>query len=143
VAEPLVLGLAAGSMCGAVISSSEGSAAISESAFRFHGDRAMAQDEISEAGAKARFAQWDQIGLDRIKADLLSGGHRLVGGPPSVRDLAWKWVRMQEAGRPEIDGAARQPTSPKELLTLKPTLWGVGFDLKEAGRRARRWWKGF
>ena len=55
-------------------------------------------DEISEAGRKARFERWEQLGLDRVKNDLLSGGHRLVGGPPSVQKLAWEWVRMKEAG---------------------------------------------
>ena len=29
-----------------------------------------------------------------------------------------------------------------ELLTLKPTLWGIGIDLKEAGRRLWAWRKG-
>lgn len=48
----------------------------------------MAEDEISEGGKRARFARWEEIGVDRIKADLLAGGHRLVGGPPAVRDLA-------------------------------------------------------
>jgi hypothetical protein len=85
----------------------------------------MAEDEISEEGTKARFAQCDQIGLDRIRADLLSGGHKLVGGPPSVRALAWKWVRMKEA-------AAADAKPPADLLTLRPTVWGMGFDLKEA-----------
>jgi hypothetical protein len=41
-----------------------------------------ADGEISEEGAKARFSRWEEIGLDRIKHDLLNGGHQLVGGPP-------------------------------------------------------------
>jgi len=44
-------------------------------------------DEISEEGKQARFARWEEIGVDAIKADLLAGGHQLVGGPPSVRKL--------------------------------------------------------
>jgi hypothetical protein len=31
---------------------------------------------------------------------------------------------------------------PAELLTLKPGIWGMSFDLKEAWRRAIRWWQG-
>jgi hypothetical protein len=27
-----------------------------------------------------------------------------------------------------------------ELFTLKPTVWGVGMDLKELFRRAKAWW---
>jgi len=56
----------------------------------------MADDQISEQGRQERLARWEQIGVDRIKADLLSGGHTLVGGPPAVRALAWEWVRMKE-----------------------------------------------
>jgi hypothetical protein len=110
------------------------------------GGTPAADGEISEEGAKARFARWDEIGLDRIKHDLLNGGHQLVGGPPSVRALAWEWVRMKEAGPPKIsDGPVQAVTSqaqkPPEVLSLKPTIYGVGIDLKEAWRRLRAWWK--
>jgi hypothetical protein len=43
----------------------------------------LADDEITGRGRQERFARWEQIGVDRIKADLLSGGNALVGGPPS------------------------------------------------------------
>jgi hypothetical protein len=81
----------------------------------------MSEYKISEEGKRARFARWEKFGVDRIKADLLDGGHRLVGGAPAVRDLAWEWVRKKEAEQ-------------AELVTLKPTLWGVGIDLKAFGR---------
>jgi len=85
-------------------------------------------DEISEEGKQARFARWEEIGVDAIKADLLAGGHQLVGGPPSVRKLAWEWVRDKEAElRPK-----------PELFQLKPNYHGIGIDLKELGRRVRR-----
>jgi hypothetical protein len=29
----------------------------------------------------------------------------------------------------------------KELLQLKPTIYGVGIDLKQSARRLREWWK--
>jgi hypothetical protein len=45
-----------------------------------------------------------------------------------VRRLAWKWVGEKEAEQRE------QP----ELFQLKPNYRGVGIDLKELGRRARR-----
>jgi len=57
----------------------------------------MADDEISEAGRKARFAQWDKLGLDEIEQDLATGGHRLIGGPPQVRALAREFVRLRKA----------------------------------------------
>ena len=57
----------------------------------------MAGDEISEKGRQERFAQWEKIGLDRIKHDLLNGGYRVVGGPLQEQELAWKWVRKKES----------------------------------------------
>jgi hypothetical protein len=179
-------------------------------------------DEISEEGRRQRFARWEQLGVDQVKHDLLNGGHRLVGGPPAVRELAWEWVRMKETGAQvkesniqdnafellkaieratrgsatpvvleelrdlgmtvdetkaafqylkskglieakfgifysarlsgaghdaiqEAEKAAEQkqsaappPEKSSELLTLKPSIWGVSVDLKEAGRRIRQ-----
>jgi Hypothetical protein (DUF2513) len=189
----------------------------------------MTNDIISEEGRRARFEQWEKIGLDRIKADLQNGGWQVVGGTPAVRDLAWEWVRLKEMSRPTarrrdkdlirkllqileeagtdrgfsfeaveaeslgrslddirynlqqaedmglievgskpLNGewrilrltpaghdfleaspavatqnvAAVGQQKPSEILTLKPTFWGIGIDLKEAGRRALRWWRG-
>lgn len=56
----------------------------------------MANEEISEEGRRARFEQWETLGLDAIKQDLASGGYRLIGGPPQVRELAREWVMMKE-----------------------------------------------
>ncbi len=86
----------------------------------------MADDQISEQGRQARFARWEQIGVDRIKADLLSGGRALVGGPPAVRRLAWEWVRMKE------QEAKRQAD---EIVTLRPAVYGVGVDLRALWRK--------
>ena len=35
--------------------------------------------------------------------------------------------------------SSREPF--RELITLKPSLWGMGIDLKELSRRARDWWR--
>ncbi len=56
----------------------------------------MSGDEIREEDRRARFERWEQLGLDQVKADLQTGGHRVIGGPPSVRRLAWEWVRTKE-----------------------------------------------
>ena len=70
---------------------------------------------IDEAGRQARFARWEQLGLDRVKADLVqTGGRREVGGGPDVRELAWEWVRIKEA---EGASAAIQRT-PAAVLAL-------------------------
>jgi hypothetical protein len=42
----------------------------------------MTDDIISEEGRRARLEQWEQLGVDQVKADLQNGGHRVVGGPP-------------------------------------------------------------
>src|SRR4051794_14160212 len=62
---------------------------------------------ITEAGRKARFDRWEQMGLDRVKADLVqTGGTREVGGSSEVRNLAWEWVRMKETAAVGSDGHA-------------------------------------
>ncbi|HUC61613.1 MAG TPA: hypothetical protein VMF53_06625 [Alphaproteobacteria bacterium] len=106
-------------------------------------------DKLSEKGLQERHQRWEEIGLDAIKADLLTGGHRLVGGTPAVRRAAWEWVRRKESERakdsfqvlpvrptstpPMEDG----PAGPhrRELFILRPGLYGVNLDLKEAWRR--------
>jgi hypothetical protein len=98
--------------------------------------------EISQEGRIARFGDWEKRGVDVIKADLLQGGTRFVGGPPAVRYLAWEWLRAKEAEQAKISDAPAHAKPSPELLTLRPTLWGIGVDLKEAGRRVGRWWRG-
>ena len=57
----------------------------------------MSKDEISDEARRERFARWEELGLDRVKADLVNhGGQELVGGGEAVLKLAWKWVREKE-----------------------------------------------
>ena len=98
-----------------------------------------APSEISQEGRITRFAAWEKLGLDQVKHDLLNGGHRIVGGPPAVRNLAWEWVRWKEKENAVVQPPAAKPT---EVLTLKPGIWGVSIDLKETWRRLRRWSQG-
>jgi hypothetical protein len=45
-----------------------------------------------------RFEQWEKLGLDRVKNDLIqTGGMREIGGTQEVRDWAWQWVKMKES----------------------------------------------
>lgn len=80
---------------------------------------------MDEAKKAARHARWEQLGVERVKSDLQAGGHRLVGGSPEVRTEAWAWVKAKESAA-------------KEIVTLKPTLWGVGVDLKAVWRGLKR-----
>lgn len=53
----------------------------------------------------ARYEQWEKLGVDRVKADLIAtGGTREVGGGPGVADMAWDWVRMKE-NKPPLKAA--------------------------------------
>ena len=63
--------------------------------------------EFSEEGRKARFEQWEKLGLDRVKSDLQSDPYRRVGSG-DVQNLAWEWVRIKEAemGLKETDREA-------------------------------------
>jgi hypothetical protein len=92
-------------------------------------------DRISEAGRAERLAQWDKIGVERIKHDLLNGGLKLVGGTQEVQDLAREWVQLRE------NEEQKSPAKADEVLTLKPNLYGVGIDLKALGRKMRGWFK--
>ena len=76
----------------------------------------MSEAEISETGRQARFARWEKLGLDRVKADLLNGGHGVVGGSPAVRDLAWEWVRFREAAQSKGGILRRDPELIRKLL---------------------------
>jgi hypothetical protein len=94
--------------------------------------------EISQVGRISRFEQWEKIGLDAIKADLLQAqGIHVVGGPSAIRDLAREWVSKKEAQ------ALPAPSSKSnEILSLKPGIWGLSVDLKELWRGIKRWKRG-
>src|SRR3954465_3805775 len=95
----------------------------------------MADSEISEEGRRARFEQWEKIGLDRVKAGLLNGGYQLIGGPPSVRNLAWEWVRMKESP-PTTAGKRDKPLIRKLLLMLQEAGTDRGFSFEAAEAEA-------
>jgi hypothetical protein len=61
---------------------------------------------ISRSGDKllqqhSREEQWEKLGVDRIKHDLLNGGFRIVGGPMETQEAAWEWVRRKENKPPK------------------------------------------
>lgn len=89
----------------------------------------MSENEMSDAKREARFGRWEKFGLERIKDDLLSGGHKLVGGSLEVRELAWEWVRQKEK---EMRNAKSE-----DVVQLKPTIYGIGIDLKALWRKLR------
>jgi hypothetical protein len=61
---------------------------------------------ISRSGEKllqqcAREEQWEKLGVDMVKNDLMNGGVRFVGGPPENREAALAWVRRKENKPPK------------------------------------------
>jgi hypothetical protein len=61
---------------------------------------------ISRSGEKllqqhARESQWEKLGVDVVKHDLMNGGIRFVGGPLENREAAMAWVRRKENKPPK------------------------------------------
>jgi hypothetical protein len=78
-------------------------------------------NEINERAQKEKFSQWEEIGVDRIKA---YSGCRLVGAPPEVHQLAWEWVRGKEQ---EADREREKKT--ERIVSLKPSIYpGVSVE---------------
>lgn len=94
---------------------------------------------ISEEGRNQRFARWEEMGLDRVKGDLVHNrGRGEVGGSHEVVNLAWEWVRMKEA---EIAAVAKQSAKSAALTLIAEErieqLRGIKcsqFDLKKLVR---------
>src|SRR5216683_1062111 len=50
-------------------------------------------------------------------------------------------ARLEYAGNQESAPLGKTPAERRaELVTLKPGIWGMSFDVKEAWRRLRAWW---
>lgn len=61
---------------------------------------------ISRSGEKllqqsAREEQWEKLGVDVVKHDLMNGCVRFVGGPLENREAAMEWVRRKENKPPK------------------------------------------
>jgi hypothetical protein len=75
---------------------------------------------ISRSGEKllqqyAREEQWEKLGVDVVKHDLMNGGIRFVGGPPENREAAMEWVRRKENKPP------KPPTKPGYMTLISET----------------------
>lgn len=81
-------------------------------------------NDLEKAENKGRIAQWEEIGVDAIKADLEhAGGIRHVGRHTA---LAWQWVRSKQE---------KPPVKNEDVLLIRPNLYGIGFDLRALLRR--------
>ncbi len=81
---------------------------------------ATAPGAISAEGRRARFEQWEKLGLAQVKADLANGGHRVIGGSPAVRQLAWEWVGIKEAEKEHPMARNSSSNLQRSPATLSP-----------------------
>jgi hypothetical protein len=80
--------------------------------------------------------QAEDMGLIEVGSKPLNGEWRILRLTPAGHDF------LESSPTVAIhNAAAASEQKPSEILTLKPTLWGIGIDLKEVGRRARQWWQ--
>jgi Hypothetical protein (DUF2513) len=95
--------------------------------------------------------QAEKMGLIEVLSKPLSQGEWMIGGltPKGYDFLEHNSEQATSTTVPAVEPVASTanpsesnaqiPEKRAELLTLKPTVWGVGIDLKEAARRVRRW----
>jgi hypothetical protein len=88
--------------------------------------------EITQEDRIGRFKEWDAIGVGTIRAGLQRGGTIYIG-QRAVNDLAWEWVRSKE--REELPMSQHS----KEIVSLRPGMWGASIDLKELWRELKGW----
>jgi hypothetical protein len=73
----------------------------------------------SKAGAgfseKTRFARWERVGVELVRADLRNGGRLAVGGGATTRALAEEWLRLKDAEKAERIAASRNEVAREEI----------------------------
>lgn len=68
-----------------------------------------------------------------------AGGPLSLGFRDPLSRASGAGVSLNRLPPQAIIPTAQQRT---EVLSLKPSIWGMSIDLKEAGRRVRAWWRG-
>ena len=77
---------------------------------------------MDEEGKRRRYARWEEIGEDAIRADMESGGHRLVGGSPDVRRLALQWLDEKQLAREARQEGRR---AQDQRVESRRYIWGT------------------
>ena len=76
--------------------------------------------------------------LDLMQREsLIEIGFSSLGGAVVVSGLTGKGHELLESIRVQV-----KQKEQAELLTIKPTIWGMSIDLKELARRIRDRWRG-
>jgi hypothetical protein len=81
-----------------------------------------------------------RIALD-IPQKVQSGPASPAAAVASPASASLPLERPDAAGKSAAAQAASESNIQSEVLVLKPTLWGISIDLKEAYRRVRQWFQ--
>ncbi len=79
---------------------------------------------------EARFARWERVGVELVRADLRNGGRFIVGGSAQTRALAEEWVKRKDAEKAESERTATEPDTAE--LPVVRSLRRIGSEI--AGR---------
>jgi hypothetical protein len=75
-------------------------------------------------------AALEKLGLDRVKADLLSGAQQVIGGNAAHREKVWEWVRRKE-NKPPMKFAREWELIAESRLAELRALKSPDFDFKK------------
>ena len=121
------------------------SAAIDEALVRTFGANTLDYQRYRRAtDLGRRMTVGPPLPIEQVRAELVRVHARSIGLLQQAisgleSELGEFAVTPEEA--PSRTTSVSPAKSAPELLTLKPTFWGVGIDLKEMARRIRVWWK--
>ena len=68
----------------------------------------------------ARFARWERVGVELVKADLRNGGRFIVGGGARTRAMAEEWLRLKDAEK--LERAAKSNDTGRTVSHLADLL---------------------
>jgi hypothetical protein len=120
------------------------SAAIDEALVRTFGANTLDYERYRRATDLARrITVGPPLAIEQVRAEFARVRARSIGlleqAISGLDAELVEFVAATEAVKPSMQPKHSSPAK-ADLLTLKPTLWGIGIDLKEAWRRVRDWW---
>lgn len=121
------------------------SAAVDEALVRIFGANTLDYQRYRRATDLARrISVGPPLPIERVRAEFVRVRARSIGLlEQAISGLDAQLAELAETTEePSVDTKTSSPAKPTaDLLTLKPTIWGMGIDLKELARRVRDWWK--
>jgi hypothetical protein len=94
------------------------------------------------AGHDGVVEEWNPLSDEQARRWLEANANYLIekyfGAMPEAGDPSMRETRPAVIVGQQSPATPQRPASPGELLTLKPGIWGMSIDLKEAGRRLRQ-----